>query len=188
MIRERSLTRLAFATVLAILPVQYFVEHRLGEPYPSLIMPSFSGDRTTNGQVQTQSAAIEIQFCDTKNLTILPNQFFDTLPSSHVMPVMGWMFGPRTPKKAPISRWKRWVIRYISPGYGQRVIRAQSANFIDRSTRQWLSERIKAKYGSQPETFRVFWYIDRYDLSGSFPKQSRRLAAIVPVMLNSCSH
>lgn len=188
MSRQKNLYRLAFAAVLAILPLQYYVKHRFGEPYPSLLMPGFEGAGAKNGTLQTESTDIVVQFCDGKSVTVIPDQFFRALPSSHIQSVMDWMFGPRTPNPVPIPRWKDWAIRYISPGYGRRLLRAQGMSPIDTPTRQWLYKKITVEYGRRPAMLRVLWYTDSYDLIGSSVTHTRQLSSVVPVALNSCAH
>jgi len=185
--RKRLLARGLFAAVIAILPVQYYVEHRIGEPYPSLIMPSFAGDNTANGRIQVQSADIELHLCDRRCFALRPDRCFDILPHSHVAAVMQRMFGPVAYHPHPIPHWKKWIVRYVSPGYGKRILLAQGRSPIDESTRQWLSNRIAREYGDKPAIFRVLWYEHAYDVTGYSVQGSRRLIAVVPVCLNSCA-
>lgn len=185
--RERTAYRLAFAAVLAILPVQHYIKHRFGEPYPSLYMPDFSGAGVTNGRLQTESADIQLQLCDGRSVTLSPHQFFNTLPTSIVDSAMNWMFAPSTFNPRPMPRWKNWLIRYVSPGYGRRMLRAQGMSFIDEPTKRWIHDRVVARFGSDPKMFKALWYIDTYDLRKSFPARSRQLSSIVPVSFKACS-
>lgn len=185
--RRTIVTRCLFAAVLAVLPVQYLVRHKLGEPYPSFVMPSFAGDNTVNGRIQIQSVDIQLLFCDRDSITVSPDQFFNTLPHSHVMAVMRWMFGPGTYNPRPISHWKTWIFA-LSPGYYKQVLRVQGASPIDNSAKQWLLHRVASEYGDQPAILCTLWYSDTYDMKGVSPIHSRRLTAVVPVRLSSCTH
>jgi len=184
--RNRVVARCLFAGVIAVLPVQHYVIHRFGEPYPSLIMPSFAGVDTKNGKVQQQSTDVNVEFCGGNDRVLTANEFLYDLPTSHVTAAMDWMFGPRTPNSHPIPRWKRWIFRHVSPAYCKRVLRGEGTSFVDNETRRWISTQIAARYGHRPKSISVSWYADSYDLTTAPPARSRRLLSVVPVALNTC--
>lgn len=186
MLREQIVYRLAFAAVLAVLPLQHYIKQRFGEPYPSLYMPDFSGTGVTNGRLQTESADIQVQFCDGRTLSLTPNEFFSGLPISIVQSAMQWMFGPRILTPHQIPRWKNWIIRYVSPGYGRRMLRAQGMSFLDEPTKRWIHDQVTLRFGGDPKMFQALWYTDTYDAQKSFPIRSRQLVSIVPVTFESC--
>lgn len=186
--RERTAYRLAFAAVVAILPLQHYVKQHFGEPYPSLYMPDFSGGGIRDGRLQAESGDFQVQFCDGRTLTLRPNEFFNALPVSVVQSAMQWMFGPSIFKPRPIPRWKNWVIRYVSPGYGRRMLRAQGMSFIDEQTKRWIRHQVTARFGGEPKMFKALWYIDTYDVRKSFPIRSRQLVSTVPITFESCGH
>lgn len=182
--RSTRMVRILFVAVILAVPVQYGVAKRFGEPYPSLIMPSFAGDNTQNGVIHTTSIDVRVKFCDGREATLRPDQLLDPLPRSHVPAAMDWMFGRREQAPLAIPAWKRWVFEHVSPGYAKRARRQHGASFVDAETKRWLSAQVaRQSDGKIPESITVLWYRDAYDLSAGFPVRSRQPASAARIQL-----
>lgn len=185
--RRRMLARASFAGIILIVPIQYYIAKRIGEPYPSLILPSFAGDNTHNGKFETRTADVYVSFCDGTERVVTPNELLNGMPGSHINSVMDWVFGPRMPRPHPIPSWKK-VIFSFSPAYEKRVLRGEGESFVDSQTKLWIQKRLCTRYGSQPKALEINWFLDMYDLNGPTCTRSRRLLSIIPITLGECAH
>lgn len=181
---DRRVLPLLLVAVVLIFPLQDYIDHRFGEPYPSLIMPSFAGDNTENGLVHITSVDIGVRFCDGSEAVLTPNELLEPLPASEIMAAMDWMFGPRERIPMNIPSWRRWIFEYVSPGYGKRVLRSHGESFIDDATKKWLSSAVAThSSGKIPNIVTMKWYRDTYVLGSVFPVRSRQLTSALPIQL-----
>lgn len=63
LVRPR-LVRIVFVLALIGFPFQMYVEERLGEPYPGLFQPSFSGSPLRDGVLRGEQPVVTIEFED----------------------------------------------------------------------------------------------------------------------------
>jgi hypothetical protein len=170
-----------FAAVAVWIPLQAVIIPRYGEPYPSLVLPSFWGALVRDGLYQIPSVTIVIEFQDGTTASVTPDSLLASLPPTHRNPVLWFNFWPRprvetTPSTSSVI--KEWLV----PGYVRRERKAHRVVPPDDTVRAWLSARAaELMPGRVPRVYHFVFYETAYrpDLT----VQSRREMARTSVPL-----
>ena len=141
---------------------------RLGEPYPGLMMPAFTGTQTTaDGNVTVVTVDIAVGFADTA-ATEQPSlaRLFEPMPGSMLgaasgnvfrsSPVAGDAGQPRLGRKA-------WLIDHLMPNRTLRYRRLAEGNPPAPDTIRWLRRRLAVLYPARRAKWIDFrWYRNSY--------------------------
>lgn len=149
--------RLLFAALILWQPLQYFVRARYGEPYPALILPSFSGTlQDREGNIRFRDVKCKVFFQDGGVSWLSSYDLLSQAPSSHHGAIMNHMFGPAdTEAYGPRSSLKARLF----PGRALSHIR-QAEKELDPQTEEWLKRRLQDLYPSTRVTEVAFVWTD----------------------------
>jgi hypothetical protein len=160
--------RLVFIAVAIASAIQYGIVNRLGEPYPALMMPGFSGTGGyQDGQVQTRrleavfvtAEGEAIAFTQRDLLSDFPDDYHDTIARSFLSPLPDGA----TSSSALSSRPGRRRLQYrIFPGMQAGRLNRTSADNIG-SLRVWILRRAHTLVpGRNIDRVEFRWYRDTF--------------------------
>ncbi len=155
---------------------------RLGEPYPGLMMPGFTGTQmTADGKVTVVTVEIQVGFADVTSteqpslaqlLAPMPASMFGAVSWNmfHSMQAAGKVLQPRQGLKA-------WLIDHVLPHRTLRFRRMATGNSPAPDTVQWLQRRLGVLYPERRAQWIDFrWYQNSYLLRNTaFEPVSRAL-------------
>ena len=176
--------RAAFVAAYMVLPVQYNVRARLGEPYPALFMPGFGG---AGSNLREGHVAVRREFVvtgrDQRRHAFMQLEFMDFQPSGHHSAVTSYVFPvpnvpvdepkpPRSNTDEPVP-WRHRVFPSLGRGRRDRG----TERWRRRRTR-WLFDRAAALGVRRPVSVEVVWHEERLhaDGSGTVVHSSREIA------------
>lgn len=166
--------RLCFAAVLAWwLAQSVLLGMGLGEPYPSVLMPSFA--QVTgyhDGAVYLERMAVTFVSADTVT-SVSQRTFFEPIADSH-HGVLATLLRPRPKPSTPLRDWLR------SHGLrGLRQSRTIAHPCVDPSLQRWLRGRAAAIGHPQPVSRVEFrWFGETVRPSTSAPPHRRPLGVV----------
>jgi hypothetical protein len=152
-----------FVAVVVWVPVQAVIIARYGEPYPSLMMPSFGRTFVRDGLYQISGATIAIDFHDGSSATITPNVLFERLPPTHYYGLLSLHFWPRAGgPETRVSR-RQVIKQWLVPGYVRREQKEFGGAAPDDAMRAWLRARAVTLFpGRVPRACHIIFFERAY--------------------------
>jgi hypothetical protein len=151
-----------FAAVAVWIPLQAVIIPRYGEPYPSLVLPSFWGALVRDELYQIPSVAVLVEFEDGTTARITPDALLASLPPTHRHPLLWFNFWPRPAvetKPSTAGAIKQWLV----PGYVRRERKANRIAPPDQAVLAWLRARAAALVpGRVPRAYHFVFYETAY--------------------------
>jgi hypothetical protein len=145
-----------------VLAVPAYVLTRYGEPYPSLLMPSFGGAFTSaSGLYEMPHSLVIVRFTSGEEKSLSPNALFDpVVPLAFRHSIIRMNFYPRTEPPAtsrPITQ--RWF-----PGRVRR--NAKPLAEIDPESIAWLRQRLRVLFpGRVAQECDFVWLLTSFSYS-----------------------
>jgi hypothetical protein len=170
---ERRISFL-FAIMAVLLPIQFWFAHTnpRGEPYPALVLPAFTGTPSDErGLASGESVGITVRFRDGSAEPVPLRTLLGKAPSSHIMAMAHVALKPKPPlpaERAPSSRLRDLLKRYVVPGLALSAVRRYYWSGVDPDTVAWLRTRVGQLFpGRTPALVMVAWYRDTYVWDGA---------------------
>lgn len=188
--RRPALVPYLFFLPFALLAVQYaIIADGLGEPYPALMMPSFSGTLTNSGTITFRVIEVEVRFLDggaSEHPAL--STILAPMPSGTLMPTCAYVFRshPITPDPPrPRAGIKDWLVDHLLPRRGRRFRQLRAGNPLSSDAVAWLRQRVGQVYpGRTARSVTFLWYQDSYRVAGGrFNRVDHRLAEKAQVLI-----
>ena len=141
--RRRTVVRWIFLAVLLTSAIQLFTGKKVGEPYPALTMPRFSG---TGGhhddRVDTLRMDVVFVATDGDEIPVSGRTVLADLPESQYTTIT-WLFLSKIPTESPAAARDR-----SRAGFRYRIFSGLNAGWLDRANREnvaslraWVAQR-----------------------------------------------
>jgi hypothetical protein len=127
--------RILFLAAIAMVPGQEVLRRAVGEPYPALFLPSFSGVRERDGIVRTQEPVVTIVYAGGRRRR---TRFDTLLPRTAVLPQAVFrsaFFSDRRASDPRTRDWLRTSLRAQGRGAAEGVVVSWHEVFYDTATR-----------------------------------------------------
>jgi len=177
--RRETPAWICFAAVITIFVAQCWYLSRNSEPYPALVLPSFSGVMLdSSGSVSGLSADVTAKFKDGTTKTFGIDQLFTAAPSSHWQFMSRIMFYPKDSTGMPGSKTpsaiKTWIKQHVLPGFVLSRIRRHVWNGVDPETKQWMDGQLARLYpGETAAAATINWFTTTYSRKNGKWESSR---------------
>lgn len=174
--RKRRIATVFIALIVAF-PLQYLFARRFGEPYPALMMPSFSGSHMdSEGRVSVLRCRVvwHLDGAQTNETTL--RRLFEKAPSSHFEAMARNALLPRAHPLPKSGLWgstpfKEMILRNVMPGYVLKRVRSGYWDGVSPEVVRWLERRGKELHpNSRPRAVDVIWQREQFSWErGSTP-------------------
>lgn len=137
----RRLVRCLFVTAAAACAFQYFIADRVGEPYPALFLPSFSGTGgCSEGQVHVRRVEVVLVCSDGEEIAMHLREFLSEYDDSLHDAIANHCFSPRKGTAAPtVSQGRlRAALYALFPG-----LKHDNHTDAAQSLSCWIKNRVR---------------------------------------------